>query len=46
MNTNCGKQPASSVVVYSICRALEAWSRNAVSHRTEGATTAPAEVVV
>lgn len=44
-NINCGK-PASSVVVYSTYRALEAWSWNAVSHKTESATTAPAEVVV
>ncbi len=40
------KQPASSVAVYSMYRALEALSWNAVSHKTEGATTAPAEVVV
>lgn len=32
--------------MYSTYRALEAWSWNAVSHRTEGASTAPAEVVV
>lgn len=39
-------KPASSVVVYRTFSALEAWSWNAVSHETEGTTTAPAEVVV
>lgn len=53
INKNCvcvwgggDDKPASSVVVYRTCSALEAWSWNAVSHETEGTTTAPAEVVV
>lgn len=44
-NTNPGKQPASSVVVYSAYRALEALSWNAVGHRTEGTTVALSEVI-